>query len=401
MRIAVIHSFYSERQPSGENNVVVDQVAQLREAGHDVELLARRTDDLSDQSLYPLASAFTTLTGLGASAEDALNRFEPDIVHLHNTFPNWGTSWLRRWGDRTVVTIHNYRAFCAAATFFRDGHSCRDCLTTPALPAMWHKCYRDSVLASVPLAWASSPVGPARKVLKRASSLVTLNPEAQTFFSAALRRPVEVVPNFVHPASHDMAPSKAWVFVGRLSAEKGLDRLLECWPTGEALDVIGDGPLIGRLRAQAAAYQKVRFLGRQPRDDVLEGLNQYSGLVIPSMWAEGLPTVVLEALARGVPVVASHHVAAAAALRRRGVAVQFDPTGSRDATRRALAAVRRNGAAMRARCVALHAEEYSPKVWTARMETIYAKVLASANRSAAGDLTSRSAGSEQTSGSVE
>src|SRR5215207_1805875 len=362
MRIAVIHSFYSDRQPSGENNVVLDQVARLREAGHDVELLARKTDDLSHRSLYPLASAFRTLTGLGASPEDTLNRFKPDIVHLHNTFPNWGTSWLRHWGKRTVVTIHNYRAFCAAATFFRDGHSCSDCLTTPALPAIWHKCYRDSALASVPPAWASTPVGPARNGLKRASSLVTLNPEAQEFFSAALRRPVEVVPNFVHPASHDMAPTKDWVFVGRLSGEKGLDRLLDCWPTGEALDVIGDGPLIGRLKKQALAHQEVKFLGLQPRERLLECLSQYSGLVMPSMWAEGLPTVVLEALARGVPVVASHHVAAAAALRRRGVAVQFDPTGSRDATRGALAAVRRGGAAMRARCVALQAEEYSPKV---------------------------------------
>src|SRR5215203_1787788 len=178
MRIAVVHSFYSRKQPSGENNVVVDQVAQLREAGHDVELLARKTDDLSNRSLYPLASAYRTLTGLGASPETALDRFQPDIVHLHNTFPNWGTSWLQRWGKRTVVTIHNYRAFCAAGTLFRDGHSCHDCLTIPVLPAIQHRCYRDSSIASVPLAWASSPVGPARKSLQRASSLVTLNPEA-------------------------------------------------------------------------------------------------------------------------------------------------------------------------------------------------------------------------------
>jgi glycosyltransferase involved in cell wall biosynthesis len=377
MRIAVIHSFYSQKQPSGENNVVIDQVAQLREAGHDVELLARKTDDLSNQPLYPLASAYRTLTGLGASPETALNRFKPDIVHLHNTFPNWGTNWLLRWGKRTVVTIHNYRAFCAAGTLFRDGHSCRDCLTIPVLPAVRHKCYRESGLASVPLAWASSPVGPARRSLQQASSLVTLNPEAQTLFSAVLRRPVKVVPNFVHPASHDMTPTKGWVFVGRLSPEKGLDRLLNSWPTEEALDVIGDGPLIGRLEGQALAHQEVKFLGPQPRERVLECLSQYSGLVVPSMWAEGIPTVVLEALARGVPIVASHHVAAAAALRLRGVAVQFDPTESRDATRSALAAVRRSGAAMRARCVALHAEEYAPQVWSARMEAIYAQVIAS------------------------
>jgi glycosyltransferase involved in cell wall biosynthesis len=377
MRIAVVHSFYSERQPSGENNVVVDQVAQLREAGHDVELLARKTDDISNNSLYPLASALRTLTGLSASPETALNHFKPDIVHLHNTFPNWGTNWLHKWGKRTVVTVHNYRTFCAAGTFFRDGHSCRDCMTVPVLPAVRHKCYRDSVLASVPLAWASSPLGPARNSLKQAARLITLNHEAQMFFSAVLRRSVEVVPNFVYSATHNLVPTKGWIFVGRLTPEKGLDRLLDFWPSEEPLDVIGAGPLLGRLRRQALARQKVKFLGPQPREHLLGSLGQYSGLIMPSMWTEGLPTVFLEALARGVPIVTSNHVAAAAALSRLGVAVQFDPTASEDSTRRALAAVRRGGVAMRARCVALHAQEYSPEVWRARIETIYAQVIAS------------------------
>jgi glycosyltransferase involved in cell wall biosynthesis len=188
---------------------------------------------------------------------------------------------------------------------------------------------------------------------------------------------VEVVPNFVRPANHDVAPTKEWVFIGRLSPEKGIDRLLDSWPTDESLDIIGDGPLIGKLKLQAVAHQKIRLLGPQSRESLLECLGQYTGLIMPSLWAEGIPTVVLEALARGVPIVASHHVAAAAALRRRGVAVQFDPAESRDATGRALAAVRRGGGAMRARCIALHAEEYSPKVWNARMEMIYAQVIAS------------------------
>jgi glycosyltransferase involved in cell wall biosynthesis len=376
MRIAVIHSFYSERQPSGENNVVLDQVAQLRKAGHDVELLARKTDDLSNQLLYPIASAFRTLTGLGASPETALSRFRPEIVHLHNTFPNWGTNWLHRWGKSSVVTIHNYRTFCAAGTFFRDGNACRDCLKVPVLPAIRHRCYRDSLLASLPLAWASSPVGAARNSLQKASRLVALNTEAQMFFSAALQRPVELVPNFVPSASHALHPTKSWVFVGRLTPEKGLDRLLDCWPKGEPLDVIGDGPLLGRLKMQARAYQEIKFLGRVPREHLLGYLSQYTGLIMPSMCAEGLPTVVLEALARGLPIVASCHMAAAASLCRRGVAVQFDPT-RHDSTRGALAAVRYGGAEMRAKCFAEHAEEYSPHVWSARMEAIYKQVIAS------------------------
>ena len=67
MRIAVVHSFYTGAQPSGENNVVLDQVAQLERAGHEVSLIARHTDDLSIGRAYPLRAALTVATGRGAS----------------------------------------------------------------------------------------------------------------------------------------------------------------------------------------------------------------------------------------------------------------------------------------------------------------------------------------------
>ena len=77
---------------------------------------------------YPLEAAATVATGLGPSPIEQLRRFRPDVVHVHNLFPNFGKRWLRTWDGPMVATMHNYRPICPAATLFRDGRVCRDCL---------------------------------------------------------------------------------------------------------------------------------------------------------------------------------------------------------------------------------------------------------------------------------
>ena len=97
MRIAVVHSFYSSSQPSGENRVVEDQVALLRDAGHEVLLVARHTDEESERSLYAVRAAGWVATGRGGDPTAQLRAFAPDIVHVHNLFPNIGTRWMKFW----------------------------------------------------------------------------------------------------------------------------------------------------------------------------------------------------------------------------------------------------------------------------------------------------------------
>jgi starch synthase (maltosyl-transferring) len=127
-----------------------------------------------------------------------------------------------------------------------------------------------------------------------------------------------VIPNGIDPAVFDRAPAvnretlgipqKAHValFVGRMDRQKGLDDLLEAatevvrvpLPVEWHLALAGDGPLAGRLRAKATAISelagRVHWLGRC--DDVPGLLKAADLLVLPSHW-EGMPNVVLEAMA--------------------------------------------------------------------------------------------------------
>src|SRR3954451_274021 len=122
LRIALVHSYFSSRVPSGENRAVDAQAAALRQAGHVVEVVAQYTDERLRRLTYPVEAALTVATGRGPSPLPELERFTPDLVHVHGLFPNFGKHWLTHWQGPVVATMHNYRPLCPAATLFRDGH---------------------------------------------------------------------------------------------------------------------------------------------------------------------------------------------------------------------------------------------------------------------------------------
>jgi glycosyltransferase involved in cell wall biosynthesis len=373
VRIAVVHSFYSTRQPSGENSVVEDQVEALRSAGHAVRLIARRTDDLEDTRLYSGRAALRVATGRGWSPIEELSAFAPDVVHLHNTFPNISTAWLKTWGHRTVVTLHNFRTVCAAGTLFRDGHACTECLETPVRPAIVHACYRDSKAATTPLAIASRPSGALRRVGRDSAEVVVLNEGARDVFSGTFDRGVHVIPNFISKGVAHPAPHRGWLFVGRLAPEKGIAELMSAWPAEEPLDVVGAGPLEPEIKRLASSRPSIRHVGLQDRHELRARMGGYEGLVLPSLWPEGLPTVVLEALSCGLPIVASDRVAASEGLVSDGVATMLRTPLTEESLRQTLAR-HRSGGGLRDAALALHAARYSREAWLREMTQVYESV---------------------------
>ena len=374
MRIAVVHSFYSAAQPSGENAAVLDQVGALRAAGHDVHLLARDTDKVGRGRFYEVASAITAATGIGPNPGPQLDALQPDVVHLHNTFPNWGSGWTRRWSPRLVTTVHNFRPVCAAATLFRDGHDCEDCLTRPVIPAIRHRCYRASTAASASVALGTRPNGPLRGVLTQSAEVVVLNPYAQELYERVLSRPVRLVPNFVAASGAGQdTNSLGWVFVGRLTEEKGIRLLLEDWPTGEPLDVIGGGPLDAEIRHLARDRGGIRVLGHMNREDVVSRLSSYEGLVVPSLCREGLPTTILEAMSAGRPSIISSRVAASASLRDQGAATIYTP-GDRASLVESFAYVRQHRESLGVSCLRTHKNSYSQAAWLRAIQQVYSGI---------------------------
>lgn len=152
----------------------------------------------------------------------------------------------------------------------------------------------------------------------------------------------------IDPARYDRGPrsgsGRRALFVGRLDAVKGVRLLLQAvaglradWPD-LTLTLIGDGPERAALEAQAATPAlsgAVRFAGLQGADAVAAALAEHDMLVLPS-FAEGVPMVLMEALASRLPVVATQ-VGGVAELVRDGERGLLVPPGDAEALADAMA----------------------------------------------------------------
>lgn len=373
MKIAIIHSFYSSTTPSGENTVVRAQYEALSEAGHEVILIGQSTDRRTRRVTYNLEAA-GTVTGIPfPSPRRELARFGPDIIHVHNLFPNWADTWIKQWGCKTVVTLHNYRSICAAATLWRDGAACTDCLNAGSYNAVRHRCYRDSAIATLPLAFATRGQGRHSRILHNAAHLITLNKDAADIFSRLTHTPITTVPNFVKSTRGPRAGHRQglWLYVGRLSDEKGIDLLIRHLPRGAHLTVIGEGPSRGHVATAAREHpNRFRFLGMQDHSATLAYMAQSEALIIPSLWAEGIPTAAIEALSIGTPLVISKNCASAGDLTRYGAGVAVDLTRP-EGLDWALHYVQTNWSRMSAGALRLHGSEYSQASWLGKMKNVY------------------------------
>ncbi len=134
-----------------------------------------------------------------------------------------------------------------------------------------------------------------------------LNAGGQAALSQKIENKVAVIPNGIDVVTRRQSEGRKIVYVGRLIREKGVADLLQALkslPGTETL-IVGDGPDRQRLEGLAAGMP-VTFVGQVQPTQVSEFMQQARLLVLPSHIGDGLPNVILEAMACGVPVVATN-----------------------------------------------------------------------------------------------
>lgn len=372
MRVAVVHSFYRSVLPSGENRVVQHQVAGLRARGHEVLLVRSDSDDLAGTPLDLMRTAANVARHDGIDPEPELLEFAPEVVHVHNLFPNFSYRWLDRWKGPLVATLHNYRSVCANAVLARDGHLCTLCPDGSRLSALRYRCYRDSLLGTIPMVWRTRHGVEGDALLQRADRLIVLSGSTHAMFARFGVPPsrMSLIPNGAPdpgPPILDPPDPPRFAAVGRLSSEKGFAGLLRDWPAGAPLDIVGDGPEAATLRARAPAG--VNVVGLVPHDRFLRSLHSYSAVVVPGDNPEGgYPMVTAEALAAGVPLVAREGGVVAPMLKRWGGGVTYrDATDLGGALERAIL-IRREEAR------AVYDRHFTESGWLSALEDLYREV---------------------------
>lgn len=322
MHVLVVHNRYNSAQPSGENNVVDQEVALLRGAGHRVGVFERRSDDIAGRSLpgkvaVPLLVPWNPAVRRELAAR--LRAERPDVVHVHNVFPLLSPSVLAACADAgvpAVATLHNYTQVCPPGTLQREGRSCTECVgaATP-LPAVRHGCYRNSRLATVPLAVGLSVN--RRRWWSGVERFFCIS-AAQRDVLVAAGMPAErlaVKHNFVpDPDARRSGTGEHVLYLGRLAEAKGVRLLMAAWDevaagggVGVPLVIAGTGPLEGEVTAWAAGRDDVRCVGLYDPEQCRRAVARSVAVVAPSTWLEAFGLVVVEAMAAGVPTVAAGH----------------------------------------------------------------------------------------------
>jgi glycosyltransferase involved in cell wall biosynthesis len=314
MKVLLVHNSY--QQPGGEDVVYQRERDLLKAAGHEVLEYQRSNSEIEDYSVVRRVTLFGRTVWAPDSFQDfsKLLREEPEIVHVHNSFPLISPSiyWACRNARVPVVqTVHNYRLLCAESNFFRDGKPCEDCLHGGHWQGVIHGCYRNSRLQTAAVALMLT-VHHARKTwTEMVDCYITLTAFSRSrYLEAGFPADLmKVKPNFVDPDPGKRPDDGSYaLFVGRLDEQKGVRTLLKAWaqmPPSAILRIAGDGPSRPQLEAMARDYPNVEFMGWLPHERVFEAMKGARFLVFPSEWYENLPLAIIEAFACGVPVLAS------------------------------------------------------------------------------------------------
>lgn len=315
MKVLIAHNRYRSTQPSGENQVVEEELSLLPSHGVDVVPMISDSDRLFDKrstrSLLEAAVGPIYAPTEVRRFKELLHGERPDVVHVHNLFPLISPFIIReafKRGVPVVQTVHNYRHTCVKGLHYRNGHECLDCLGhRVGFPGILHACYRDSRLQTTPMVLGQAAHRRSWDMVTR--FLCVSKFQADRFIQQV--RPqgnVVVKPNSV-PDTGDPSPlGRDVVFVGRLSEEKGVSMLIDAWTamphlSAARLLIAGDGPLFSSLHDRTKDDRSVDLVGAMPHGDIRGILDRASLVVVPSVWNETFGRVVIEAFAAGRPVV--------------------------------------------------------------------------------------------------
>ena len=276
------------------------------------------------------------------SARRALARLldvhPPEVAHLHNIYHQLTLSLLDELSSRripTVLTMHDWKVACPAYTLFTEGQPCRRCPSGSVVSAVRHRCVKSSASASVVAAteaWIAKRRGSYDKVHRFVA------PSRFAIEIAALggiaKRRVAHVPNFlpdnemnIELRGIDAGPRL--LYAGRLDETKGIRNLLRAFARVKvpaSLRVAGRGPMEGEVRAAAALDSRISYLGVLERRALYEELEASRAVVLPSLYEDNGPLIILEAQARARPMIVTNRGGPPEFVRDGETGLVVDPT---------------------------------------------------------------------------
>lgn len=242
---------------------------------------------------------------------DLIRREKPDLAHLHNIYHQLTPSIihpLKEQGIKVVLTLHDGKLICPTYLMLdRDLKPCLDCQGKYFYKPFLKNCANSrvqSILLMIEAYW--------HRFFKSYDKVDLFIAPSQFLADVVTKRipkdKIVILRNGIKlneyiPSYEDEGYA---LYFGRLSREKGIKTLLDAHQKLAKeipLKIIGTGPMEAELKAQ---YPKVEFLGYRIGEELKQLVARASFVVVPSEWYENCPMAVLEAMALGKPILASH-----------------------------------------------------------------------------------------------
>ena len=311
MKILLIHNYYQDW--GGEDSYFESLKELLEKNGHQVIAYTKDSKKIKNTlSKIKTGSAMFWNTNLEKELPVMIKKFQPDIAHFNNIYPlitPTAYKICKRFKIPIVQRIPNYKLVCPKGTLFRKGKICTLCINKNFFyPSIINKCYQNSFLASGILA-TSFFMHKFNKSFDYIDKFIFQNILIKNFHvknTSIINEKTAVIPHFVGKINFLKKNVKKdyFLFVGRLSEEKGIINLLKVFSLlpKNKLVVIGDGP----LRDEVASYSKYKNIiikNFQHRNVVFEYMRNALFTIIPSSFYETGPLVLMESYANGTPVI--------------------------------------------------------------------------------------------------
>jgi len=385
-RVLMVHNFY--QIGGGEHTVFENEKRLLTDHGHYVTEYTRDNEELNHSLLKKLLLPFTTVFSWKTYREikKEICSEQINLVHCHNTFPLISPSVYyaaRRCKIPVIQTIHNFRFICANGVLSRDGMPCMACVKYGLRCALCNRCYRNSRLQTfvlVNMLWIHRLLGTYKKV--RYIFLTDFNREKfRSLLGDWLERQF-TKPNFEYIDADsgfnvcERQRENAYVFIGRLEKNKGIDFLLKAWESEKEreLYIFGNGELQERVESVCCTNSRLHLMGFQPRETVLEYLRKARGMIFPTDLYEGFPMTIIEAFSMGTPVVCSDIGNGADIIRKHDAGVPY-AVRDMDAFRNALERLEAGFDQFSKNARAAYLENYTPEVNYRLLKSIYEEVI--------------------------
>lgn len=317
MNIALIHNYYRQR---GGEYTVWNNEKELLAKKHDLQLLTI-DNDITNLKFIP---RFLFQSHWSFMSYDLIQKFlienKSHLAHVHNFFPLLSPSVFygaKELGKATVHTLHNYRLIHPGATLMANGKIDERPVNGSAYECIKDKVYHDSYLQTAIVAHMIEYHRKKGTWQSQVDRFIALTDFARDkFIEAGLpSQKIQVKPNFVedpyvkYPNLKRSENPKGFLFLGRISKEKGIIDLVKCWKyhnVGSPLFILGDGPLKDRLKQETEGCDNVHWVGRVEKKEVYEWLTKVKALILPSICYETFGMALIESLAIGTTVITSN-----------------------------------------------------------------------------------------------